>query len=488
MRSNLNLNNNLFAPHVLILIFIFSSLSLSSFCQSFLVVKNETTTTFCIPKSGHTALFIGQDLYSIINYTTSFNTSSFGYMTYTSLNSQNGTNLTGLSTPIDYGSGIEFYDGILDYYFREYSSPPSLNLGLYLVDICEDINKGKLNEHIDRLALFINNTSPSSTCYLRIGYEFDAPWNHYNPLHYILSFQTIVKRFRDLNVKNIAYVWHASGFEPRDGFDIADWYPGDEYVDICAVSLFQQPYGDSCDYGENCVNSMKYVENVFNYCKTRNMRKASDSDSDSEEYTGIPLMIAESTPFGGIIEEVTDHNEAGFYGHSWPNWFHPVLDLIEKYDVRYWSYINCDWDSFPMYMKEHAPGIYWGDSRIQEYNSVRELWIENVLSSKRFKWASEGLIKRNKICGTQSNTDISDSHHNTTSDDDTFNDDDKTSDDSITTGYHHLKKLFRYFDEHVSLLAIGAFVLTAIILGGLISYLRRRMTTAGRSAGYVYIN
>ena len=57
-------------------------------------------------------------------------------------------------------------------------------------------------------------------------------------------------------------------------------------------------------------------------------------------------MIAESTPFGGIIEEGASNlgpNRAGFYGSSWTRWFLPVLTFIEKHDIRMWCYINCNW-------------------------------------------------------------------------------------------------------------------------------------------------
>jgi len=49
------------------------------------------------------------------------------------------------------------------------------------------------------------------------------------------------------------------------------------------------------------------------------------------------------------------------------SWFVPVLDFIEKYDVKMWSYINCDWDSFPMWISNnnHAPNVFWGDTRLQ---------------------------------------------------------------------------------------------------------------------------
>jgi hypothetical protein len=60
-----------------------------------------------------------------------------------------------------------------------------------------------------------------------------------------------------------------------------EWFPGVDYVDWCGVSLFQQPY--DCPPGalDNC--SMPFADAFATYCSG----------------LGLPVMIAESTPFGG---------------------------------------------------------------------------------------------------------------------------------------------------------------------------------------------
>lgn len=86
-----------------------------------------------------------------------------------------------------------------------------------------------------------------------------------------------------------------------------------------------------------------------------------------------PLMISESAPFGGILDAKTlrrdpdASNRAGYGGNTWNRWFEPVMKFIRTHDVRMWSYIDCDWDALPMYASEenHAPGVYWGDSRLE---------------------------------------------------------------------------------------------------------------------------
>jgi hypothetical protein len=187
--------------------------------------------------------------------------------------------------------------------------------------------------------------------YIRIGYEFDNPENHYDPENYKKAFRRIVDKFKDYNLTNVAFVWHSYGGPINDNNTFLDWYPGNEYVDWCGISIFKQPY--ECQTALKC--DIPYIDNFAEYCTTLNH----------------PIMIAESTPFGGIIEEKvaasspTAMNEAGITGSTWNRWFLPVLQFIERHDVRIWSYINCNWDDQPLWAEAHAPGEKWGDTRIE---------------------------------------------------------------------------------------------------------------------------
>lgn len=120
-------------------------------------------------------------------------------------------------------------------------------------------------------------------------------------------------------------------------------------------------------------------------------------------------MIAESTPFGGILDEPTPPdavNEAGFSGSTWNSWFIPILEFIEKNDIKMWNYINCDWNSQPMWQKERAMNIHWGDTRIEHYSGIKERWYHDVLHNTRFSWIIEEdsyQRKLRKINGNQTN-------------------------------------------------------------------------------------
>ena len=302
--------------------------------------KQEKNMRPCIPISKKTGLIIGQDLGSIRNYTRFFRLEQpipFGQMVYSTLHS-GAQELSGLWEPIEYGSGIQWSDGLL-------SSFPgsSIQLALYLVRQLEAINQGNFDSLIHQLTNYIKNTK--APFYIRIGYEFDLPGNAYDGDQYRLAFRRIVLLFREDEVQNVVFIWHSQGEIAQ--YD--DWFPGREFVDLCGVSVFQQPY--RCRWEGFGVCRMEGIESFFRFCQTRD----------------IPLMIAESTPFGGIVVESEGINGAGFSGESWATWFVPVLSLIDRYDVRLWSYIDNDWDFFPMWTdpRNHAPGVSWGDSRVE---------------------------------------------------------------------------------------------------------------------------
>jgi hypothetical protein len=222
----------------------------------------------------------------------------------------------------------------------------SVQIGLWLVDSYESVPNGAYDTGLQQLTQFIGNSN--SSFYVRIGYEFDSAANNYETTAYIKAFRYIAAYFHNRNIANAAFVWHAAGFQPRDNLPQISWFPGADVVDWCGVSLFQQPY--HCGARTDCP-TMRYAEEFASLCASM----------------GIPLMIAESTPFGGIIDADSGNmtNEAGFLGNTWDIWFLPVLSFIQRHEVRVWSYINCDWDAFPMWRREHARGVRWGDTRLE---------------------------------------------------------------------------------------------------------------------------
>ncbi len=265
------------------------------------------------PPMGNTLLIVGQDIPSISEYDHHVGGNPAGYSVYTSLQS-----LEGLATPSDTGGGLQHAQWVAD--THPYAA---LQLGLHMVGTLQSVMNGAMDAHIDRLADWISATH--RPVYLRPGYEFDYPENHYDPALYVGAFRRIVDRFRAKRVENVAFVWHSFA-QPMSG-KIEDWYPGDSYADWVAVSYFNQMPGP--------------LETVAEFAKHHNK----------------PLMIAESAPWKFSIQD------------AWDKWFVPMFDYVQRHDVAAICYINCNWDAVPMF---HTEG--WGDNRIQSSPELIKKW------------------------------------------------------------------------------------------------------------------
>ena len=99
-------------------------------------------------------------------------------------------------------------------------------------------------------------------------------------------------------------------------------------------------------------------------------------------------MIAESTPFGGIYQQDFRKDNG-----VWELWFQPVLDLIEEYNdvVAMWSYINCNWDTQPMWT-----GVGFGDSRLSQSSHVMNQWYHHVIDNPKFVTRLSCITKQNR--------------------------------------------------------------------------------------------
>lgn len=296
-----------------------------------------------VPPENTTLVMIGQDQANIEEYISAVGSVPAGCMFYTSIQ-----RLEGLDAPHDAGAGI----GYADYFVRAYPDMV-IQLGLYMVDALDDINQGRYDEHIDMLGAWIAGTQ--RPVYLRIGYEFDGPHNHYDPQAYQTAFRRIVDRFKENNISNVAYVWHSyAAYSPRP---VQSWYPGDAYVDWVGISYFNSTSG--------------YTEAVIAYAKSR----------------GKPLMLAEATPAGIGVRYGTE---------AVRRWFEPVFTFIKKHDVRAFCYINCDWDAMPMWKDMH-----WKDSRVQANPIVQDAWDDEIrkpryIHSSASLYALLGYSKKNQ--------------------------------------------------------------------------------------------
>ena len=271
-----------------------------------------------IPQDGR-LIIIGQQRDAIDGYIDNIGIVPAGFMTYTSIQ-----NIDGLDEPSDHGSGVNN----AQYYVNSYPHS-AIQLGLYLVGALDGVLEGRYDANIVKLAQWMKNTG--CPVYLRIGYEFDLPGNGYDPQKYQQAYRYIVDRLRDQEVDNVAYVWHSASLVESKG-NFMDWYPGDDYVDWFAVSIF---------------NPMQIAaaEKFFALGRARDKS----------------LMIAESAPIGL------------FSTNTKMEWYRHYFDFINNDDIKVVCYINSNWDSYPFYQS-----LNWGDSRLEKDPEIKEMWKDEM--------------------------------------------------------------------------------------------------------------
>jgi Glycosyl hydrolase family 26 len=332
-----------------------------------MVKRKSPPTPALAAASPYTYLAIGQDLESIQSYLDDVDsdTPPHAYLVYTDLQT-----LVGLTTPVNYGSGIEYASGVLQLsqqYFP--NSRPSLQIGLWLngTDGCRDILDQQYPGRVEELFRFcMVDCNQVAKIYLRIGYEFDNPDFRYSsdPDIYRRTFQYLVEECERLYSSpvchgKIEFVWHswaATTYTKSSSPSLNDYYPGDAYVDWIGISIFSQLYTE--ETRPRNVTALGTPDTVRYIC-------------DFARHHDKRILIAESTPFGGL-DQLHD---------PWSDWFVPVLELIEEYSatIHMWSYIYCNWNVQPMWRMAG-----FGDSRLSQNATLLRLWHNEVLLNPQF--------------------------------------------------------------------------------------------------------
>ncbi len=171
--------------------------------------------------------------------------------------------------------------------------------------------------------------------YIRIGYEFNGPWNGYDPAGYRQAFIRVTDIIRDNNV-NAATVWCAS--PPPTEWEREAYYPGDEYVDWWSWDIFEA--------GRDCTDPK--VQQFLTWA----------------DQHGKPVMIGESSAAGvGVHDGQAD----------WNNFFVPYWNVIRNSPgVKAFCYIDWDWS--------RTPWSGWGDCRVEANPVVLSNWIQETAS------------------------------------------------------------------------------------------------------------
>lgn len=288
-----------------------------------------------LPPPGQRLLFIGQDNAAFNSYVSDTGTIPAGFMVYTSVQDP-----VALVRPSGPSVGVQNASELLAKY-----SNTMVQIGLWMVGNADDILTGNYDGNIDFIADWIAQCG--RPVFLRVGYEFDFPENHYDPGDYIKTYRYVVDRIRSRGVSNAAFVWHSYGVLRE--IPVSAWYPGDEYVDWCGISCFAQ----------GPANMGKMVRFAREH--------------------GKPIMLAESTPFGtGVLEGEK----------SWRQWFKPFFRFIRQKNIEAVCYINWDWEKIPMFQ-----GQGWGNCRVQDNADVFRLWMAEV-SRPEFLLSSQELFNK----------------------------------------------------------------------------------------------
>lgn len=143
--------------------------------------------------------------------------------------------------------------------------------------------------------------SANRPIYLRIGYEFDGPHNELDPEEYVKAYRHVVDLIRKKGVDNVAFVWHSYASKPFKNHALSAWYPGDDYVDWVAISVFDHAYNGT-DFGPYC-------DDVLEFAKQHKK----------------PVMIAEANPINGINSKSVD---------VWDQWFVNLFTFIYKKTLK----------------------------------------------------------------------------------------------------------------------------------------------------------
>jgi|GEM_PF-707323 len=261
-----------------------------------------------------------------------------------------------------------------------YSGPD----GVY--QACLDIASGVWDAQIDAIAASMKSR-PSIRFFVRICYEvslnmfankttteFIEILNKYtsmgiNPLEradeieefdlmaYRNAYNYIAHRIRVVNqVENARFVFH-----PVRGInDAIHLYPGDDYVDYYAISLFNHdvcwPTWEGANPPfENCPASQEMDDNVR------------QSLNWARDVIKKPIIIAEAAAQSHLTAQADAAHINGYLDK--------LFNIIHTYDVKALVYINSNWSA-------HYWSDQWGDSRVQKESAVLSHWQNEVLKPR----------------------------------------------------------------------------------------------------------
>lgn len=270
--------------------------------------------------------------------------------------------------------------------------PSHLAIGLFIAenDLENGLTRivdGEFDDEIRHLSKFIK--SVKGQVFLRIGYEFDGVWNQgqENPEKYKNAYTHIADLLRVENTPNVIFVWQAGAAVVDDVIEqkhenIADWYPGDDYVDWVALSWFTRP-DFRPEPSEDFIppTSRELSEEVVEFARLRNK----------------PVMIAEASPQGfdlnksfranitPLLDGPSAQNVVELTPEQiWNQWYAPFFEFLDTHSdaIKAIAYINADWDSQAMWGPPYDSG-FWGDSRLETNSDIADRFDQAITDWKQ---------------------------------------------------------------------------------------------------------
>ena len=211
---------------------------------------------------------------------------------------------------------------------------------------------------------------------MRIGGEFNGPWNGYHPYEYPKAFRKIVTMFRQAGADNVAFIWC---YEPGAPADFAEknaageyrWYPGADVIDWYSVDLFaaadvaEVPGG-----GRPGADGLTPHERVLAFL-------------DMAVADGKPVTIAESAP------SRYDFADAGQAEAAWAEWFQPFFQLIaDRPEIEWFHYINYDWTQASFYSVQG-----WKNNDLAASPALAEKYVAEISKPKYLHADEKHLLK-----------------------------------------------------------------------------------------------
>jgi hypothetical protein len=343
-----------------------------------------------VPPDGKLLLFVGQDTETLDAYADSVPEDEVeGVTLYTTLKSGDASKaLPAMFARANWNAGdVDFAHTLARF------PNAALSIGLAF-DACKQpdhpgrIASGSYDASVGRLVEYLGSLAPRKV-FLRIGYEFDGPWNCYTPNSYKAAFRRIAERIAAAGIGNVATVWQSAAwpdpsiagpdlgrYDMRRPGNLARWYPGDDVVDWVGVSVF---YRDLSQWNQVPPDRPEHAQSrVLDFSRAR----------------GKPVMIAEAAPqayrIGSLTRSYIHRNlQTPISAEElWQAWFAPFFAFIaENRDViRAVAYINTNWDTQGMWhcdpvVPAGQPGCAngnWGDSRVQANPLIRQRWLREV--------------------------------------------------------------------------------------------------------------